>query len=88
MSKLKNIPITFVQFVILLLINVGRLVPSDDEEGILDRIDRKFDSKGRPIVHRNTTMNLRAEKTLKRQKSKKELEILYDDTGQKDADNG
>ena len=72
----------------MFLMNIGRLVPSDDEEGILDRIDRKFDSKGRPIVHRNTTMNLRAEKTLKRQKSKKELEILYDDTGQKDADNG
>ena len=88
MSKLSKIPITFIHFVISLLMNIGRLVPSDDEEGILDRIDRKFDSKGRPIVHRNTTMNLRAEKTLKRQKSKKELEILYDDTGQKDADNG
>ena len=88
MSKLSKIPITFIHFAISLLMNIGRLVPSDDEEGILDRIDRKFDSKGRPIVHRNTTMNLRAEKTLKRQKSKKELEILYDDTGQKDADNG
>ena len=72
----------------MFLMNIGRLVPSDDEEGILDRIDRKFDSKGRPIVQRNTTMNLRAEKILKRQKSKKELEIVYDDTGQKDADNG
>ena len=72
----------------MFLMNIGRLVPSDEEEGILDRIDRKFDSKGRPIVQRNTTMNLRAEKILKRQKSKKELEIVYDDTGQKDADNG
>ena len=31
-------------------------------------------------------MNL--EKTLKRQKSKKELEIVYDDTGQEEMDSG
>ena len=68
------------------MINLGRLVPSDEEESILDRIDKKYDAKGRPIVHRNTTMNLRAEKSLNRQKPKKDLEILYDDTGQEDAD--
>ena len=66
--------------------NLGKLISSDDEENILDRINRKYDSKGRPIIHRNTTMNL--EKTLKRQKSKRELEIVYDDTGQGEKDSG
>ena len=66
--------------------NLGKLISSDDEENILDRINRKYDSKGRPIIHRNTTMNL--EKTLKRQKSKRELEIVYDDTGQGEMDSG
>ena len=66
--------------------NLGKLISSDDEENILDRINRKYDSKGRPIIHRNTTMNL--EKTLKRQKSKRELEIVYDDTGQEEKDSG
>ena len=41
--------------------------------------------KGRPIPHRNTTMNLKAN-TLHRQKSKKELNTGYDDIRQEELD--